>query len=521
MAQVEHAEPRFELRIGRYVVETKLGEGGMAETWLGRLEGARGFSKKVVIKTIKPSCMSPEYESMFIDEARIGARLEHPNIPRVTEFGQMPTGMPFMVQEYVDGPSIAHLLNAQAREGTFNLRMACRIASDVASALDFAYRLTDEHGRPLSVVHRDISPSNILVSRRGVAKLIDFGVASFADRETHTQTGILKGKLRFMAPEAVMRGETSHQGDLYSLGVVLYRMCVGDMPSPSDRSGPGSSIEDPRLRRPDVDAELAGIIMQCLQIHRARRFATGGDLKYALDRWMRDHGGIVSDDEIAGRISMMFPGGPREWHSREMTMSSLRSASLITHATARRHGQRPLWMALFAAVGLLLAASAVLALAALWLMTGPPKAPGIAKSRDVGLERRLDGAFVALIEGRVGEAEALLSEANAMSTDDPQLITRRAKLSHETKIHVRIRDIRALGQIEPTRALGQALELRDIHPGDEDVSALIRDLRELQPPEPADIPTAPIVPKPAPVTPKRAPRNNLLKTRVGRSPGGE
>jgi eukaryotic-like serine/threonine-protein kinase len=166
-----------EIRIGRYVVEAKLGEGGMAETWLCRLDGAKGFSKHVVVKTMRAECSTAEYHTMFADEARIGARIEHPNIPRILEFGQTDQG-PFLVQEYVDGPSVIQILRRQASSGQFNLGLGCRIVADVAGALDSAHTTLDDNGRPLGVIHRDVSPSNILVSRRGVPKLIDFGVAT-------------------------------------------------------------------------------------------------------------------------------------------------------------------------------------------------------------------------------------------------------------------------------------------------------------------------------------------------------
>ena len=526
-------DPHEEVRIGRYVVENKLGEGGMAETWLCRLEGARGFTKRVVIKTIKPACMTPEYESMFIDEARIGARLEHPNIPRVTEFGQTPTGLPFLVQEYVDGPSVTHLVRAQARIGDFNLRMACRIGSDIAGALDFAFRLADERGKPLLVIHRDVSPSNVLISRRGPAKLIDFGVATFADRQTETQTGILKGKLRFMAPEVMMRGETTHQGDIYSLGMVLYRMCVGRMPNLPETGSADGQFEPPAAVRADIDPELNAIIMRCIHPHRAHRFATGGELKQALDRWIMVHGGPVNDNEIAGRIAMLFPGGPAEWRQSEMTMSSLRSATWATREISRSRRQRTVVAALLTTFVLLLVASGLTGVAALWLLSGTDRAavitPGLPSSQlqHNEVERHLDAAFVALVEGRITDAEAQLEASRAIEVEDPQLEGRRAKLGQEIKIHVRIRDIRAVAEAQPTRALGQALELRDIHPANQDVSALVRDLRELQPKTaPAPVPprvSKPVVPAP---TPNAAPPagevgdEDILMQRVGRKPQG-
>ncbi|MCA9494745.1 MAG: serine/threonine protein kinase, partial [Myxococcales bacterium] len=185
--------------IGRYEVVAKLGEGGMAETWLCRLRGTRGFVRRVVVKTLKTEHLDvPEFHTMFADEARVGAALEHPNIPRVEELGEH-GGLPYMVQEYVEGPSLYQMLKQQRRLGSLDHRVTARIVADVARALEHAWTSTDGDGQPLHVVHRDVSPSNILISVKGPSKLIDFGVARFADRETRTEAGVLKGKLRYMA----------------------------------------------------------------------------------------------------------------------------------------------------------------------------------------------------------------------------------------------------------------------------------------------------------------------------------
>jgi len=358
-----------ELRIDRYVVESKLGEGGMADVWLCRMSGARGFSKQVVIKTIKPACRSEQYESMFVDEANIGSRLEHPNIPRVTEFAQTAEGDLYLVQEYVEGPSVQQIIAAQRALGRYDLRLAVKIGAEVASALDFAFRLRDERGRPLEVVHRDVSSSNILVSRRGLAKLIDFGVARFTDRETHTATGILKGKLSFMAPEIVSGSRPSHRSDLYSLGQVLYRLCVGR--APEGLVGSADFVLPSQLQ-PDIDPALEAILLACLQPNPENRVASGQVLAQRLERWMLAHGGPVTDAEAAARISSLFPASTAERAppSSEPGMTPRpRERSAIVPAR-----QRAGTVLVAAGVGLGLLAVATIVLVVL-LVRGPPVAP--------------------------------------------------------------------------------------------------------------------------------------------------
>jgi len=305
------------MRIGRYQVESKLGEGGMAETWLCRLNGAKGFSKRVVVKTLKADCRDPEHHTMFSDEARIGARLDHPNIARVLELGEV-LGAPFIVQEFVDGPSVFQLLRRQKLVREFDLRLGCRVVCDIARALHFAYHATDDDDRPLHVVHRDVSPSNLLVARRGTTKLIDFGVAVFDDRETRTQAGVLKGKLRYMAPEVLLRDEVTHLSDVYSLGIILYGLCVGE-PAWGGTDEVTERLKGvivrPSVRRPDIDPHLENIILQCLQLDPLQRYPNGNALAADLEEWLASHGGSVSDEYVAERLSALFPDGPRDWHT--------------------------------------------------------------------------------------------------------------------------------------------------------------------------------------------------------------
>lgn len=464
-------------RIGRYVVEEKLGEGGMAETWLALVDGIPDHY--VVIKTIMPERRTPQYETMFVDEARIGSRLLHPNIPRVIEFGRTAGGTPFMVQEFVDGPSVLELIVGHKPHGPFDLGLACRIALDIATALDFAHTATDEHGTPLQVVHRDVSPTNILVSKEGVAKLIDFGVARFSDRTTETQTGILKGKLPFMPPEAILQGAATHQGDLYALGIVLYRMCTGRMPTHVARAGAYGGFERPSARRPDVDPELERIVLRCVNTDRSHRYATGAELCGDLTAWFERRGGVMPDHEVTQRLFALF-GDPNEPPSSgtqisEPTWSPDRAPP--TPDAPPRRSRRPRgvgWMvAGVVSVGLTLGiAGAVLATLAL---TRPlPSFLGLtAESPDERVARLLDEAAGQLARSAIDDAEATLSEARDLPVTDGTLAGRRTAMLAEADLLRRVIRIEARSLVDLDDARAQALDLREEHPGSAVVTELL------------------------------------------------
>jgi len=214
--------------IGAYVLERKLGTGGMAEVYLARRTGPHGFTKRVALKRILPELSGEaEFVQMFCDEARVAATLSHPNIAHVIEFGEH-EGELFIVMEYVDGVSCSAVLRASVQRGmAIPLGAALYIAREVLLALAFAHEATDEAERPLGIVHRDVSPSNVLVSRIGNVKLIDFGITRSLLAERKTNPGELKGKLRYMSPEQILGAEVDTRSDLFAAGIVLTEMIAG------------------------------------------------------------------------------------------------------------------------------------------------------------------------------------------------------------------------------------------------------------------------------------------------------
>ncbi|MBL9108167.1 MAG: serine/threonine protein kinase, partial [Myxococcales bacterium] len=201
----------------------------MAEVYEAVREGPHGFAKRVALKRILPqSIRDPEFMAMFIEEARLAARLEHPNIVQVFDFGE-DHGELFIVMELVDGTNLNRMLRRIARDrGTIPLEVALLIGARIAGALAYAHRLVDEEGKSCAIVHRDVSPANILVSRSGHAKLADFGIATITSRLNTTEPGQVRGKLGYMSPEQVSGRGLDGKSDVFTLATVLTELVTGE-----------------------------------------------------------------------------------------------------------------------------------------------------------------------------------------------------------------------------------------------------------------------------------------------------
>ena len=213
--------------VGKYQVLERLAVGGMAELFKARAAGEHGFEKLVVVKKILPQLAAdPAFIQMFLDEARLTAQLDHPNIVHVFELGT-DADTPYIAMQWVDGVDLLALMRECARtQLRLPAQLAALIAREVLDALDYAHHATSAEGRPLGLVHRDISPGNVLVSKRGDVKLTDFGIARAAERQHKTEAGMLKGKYGYMSPEQVSGSELDGRSDVFSLGVVLIEMVM-------------------------------------------------------------------------------------------------------------------------------------------------------------------------------------------------------------------------------------------------------------------------------------------------------
>jgi eukaryotic-like serine/threonine-protein kinase len=276
-------------RLGPYELGERLGAGGMAEVFVARRAGPRGFNKKFAIKRILPQlARDSRFVAMFCDEARICAALAHPNIVQVVDFGEA-DGELFMALEYVDGVSVAKLLRAVAARGQrFPIGAALFIVSEVLRALAFAHEARDEHGQALRIVHRDVSPGNVLIGRAGEVKLTDFGIvrASFIDRRTYP--GELKGKLGYMSPEQVIGGDIDLRSDLFTVAIVLAEMLLARPMFPGrNELEILTRIYEADLRvlerhGSDLAPELLAMLRKALAREREQRFQSAAELAEML-----------------------------------------------------------------------------------------------------------------------------------------------------------------------------------------------------------------------------------------------
>ncbi|HZS39335.1 MAG TPA: protein kinase [Polyangia bacterium] len=307
------------LPFGKYQLIERLGRGGMAEVWKARIAGPGGFSKTLIVKRILPHlCEHPGFVEMFVAEARHSARLDHPAIVQVFELGDV-DGEYFLAMEYVRGRDLASVLTAHTLSGTRPPPgLGAAVAREVARALAYAHTLRDDDGRELRLIHRDISPSNIMLSFDGAVKLLDFGIAKALGPtdEAATQTGSLKGKLAYMAPEQVQSGEVDEQTDLFSLGVVLYealtgtRLFKGSTDAQTIDLVREARVSAPSLVNPEVPPELDRICLKVLAQKPEERYERAADLERELGevthelRW--------GNERIAAHLRTLFGAAPAE-----------------------------------------------------------------------------------------------------------------------------------------------------------------------------------------------------------------
>jgi serine/threonine protein kinase len=294
-------------RLGPYEILLCIARGGMASVWAARQHGARGFSRLVALKTILPELSAPDLDGMFLDEARVTARIHHPNVCEVFELIEH-RGVLALSMEWVDGDTLNNILSARPKEPALDARIAAQIMAHVASGLHAAHELRDERGAPLQLVHRDVSPQNILISRSGHVKVTDFGVAKSlgAVREA-TAIGKIKGKLSYMSPEQAQGQVLDRRSDIFSLGVVLYLATVGS--HPFRRSGEprhqqiarllSSRVKPPSELVAGYPKELEVIVMRALSRNPAERYGSAGEMARRLQDWVVATGPLVTEQQIA------------------------------------------------------------------------------------------------------------------------------------------------------------------------------------------------------------------------------
>ncbi len=278
---------------GNYELLERIATGGMAEIFRARQLGLEGFEKELVIKRILPHlAREPQFIKMFLDEARIAARLSHPNITQIYNLGAQ-GGTYFIAMEYVDGRDLREIWRmCEARGEPMPPQYACRIIAESAAALHHAHKKTNKQGKPLGIVHRDVSPQNILITRAGGVKVVDFGIAKAADSSTHTRAGVLKGKFAYMAPEQAAGARIDRRTDIFALGVVLWELLVGKRLFKRDTdvstlTAVNQCIVDPPSDYAEgIDDALDDIVKKALAKNPRDRYQESEQLQLALEGWL-------------------------------------------------------------------------------------------------------------------------------------------------------------------------------------------------------------------------------------------
>jgi serine/threonine-protein kinase len=332
------AEPRA-LRVGRYLIGERLGAGGMASVHVGRIEGAAGFQRTVAIKRLHAAMAAePDFVKMLIDEAHLASHIHHPNVVAtldvVSDEGEL-----ILVLDYVHGESLALLRRlASERGGPPTPGIAAAIAVDVLYGLKAAHDAVAEDGTPLGLVHRDVSPHNILVGLDGVARVSDFGIAKAAGRLQTTRDGAVKGKIRYMAPEQLAGERVGRAADIYAVGVVLWEMLTGEplFDAENDAATFGRVLEGkvapPSRLRAELSVELDAVALQALARRPGARFTSARAMAEALEAVVRraspgEVGAWVerlAGDRLAERASSLRSGG---WSMPRIRPTSIRTST--------------------------------------------------------------------------------------------------------------------------------------------------------------------------------------------------
>ena len=292
--------------LDRYELLLHIAQGGMARLWLAQQHGAHGFGRLVALKTILPALATEAgFRAMFLDEARVASTIRHENVAQVLDLGEE-EGILFSVMEWLDGEPLVHLNRALADADAPPLPVALllRIIADACAGLHAAHELVDGDGCPLQVVHRDVSPHNLLVEFRGTTKVIDFGIAKARNRVSQdTSAGLIKGKLAYMAPEQALGEPVDRRADIWGAGATMYRFLTGCVPYPaSDQISMlrliASGNRPPPL--PDSFPEpVRRVVDKALAVRREDRFQTAAEMQQALQDAMTAANEVASPSDVA------------------------------------------------------------------------------------------------------------------------------------------------------------------------------------------------------------------------------
>ncbi|HJL22011.1 MAG TPA: serine/threonine-protein kinase, partial [Polyangiaceae bacterium LLY-WYZ-15_(1-7)] len=290
----------------------RIARGGMAEIYLAREPGSDGRARHVVLKRVLPEREDDAaFLQMFRDEAAMATRLYHPNICHVYECGEIESHT-FMTLEWVYGATLRKLIRRAARADGIPVRIACHLIARIAGALDYVHGATGVDGRALDIIHRDVSPHNIMLGWDGRVKLLDFGIAKTSSDETDTEDGVLKGKYAYLAPEQARGERLDKRVDIFALGVVFYETLTcrplyhrgGVLPTLDAILN--EPVPSARAVAPHVPPQVDAILHRALRKRASDRYTSAGEMRDALDDYLRRHGGAVTPDEVSSFMEQIF-----------------------------------------------------------------------------------------------------------------------------------------------------------------------------------------------------------------------
>ncbi len=301
--------------LGRYELLMPVARGGMASVWAARLKGTRGFQKLVAIKTMLPGLVDdPSFERMFLDEASLASQVRHPHVIEIMDLGEQDRIL-YLVMEWVSGEALSIIMKYAATRGGIPLPIAVHIATQTCRGLHAAHELREPDGVLVGLVHRDVSPQNVLVTYDGVVKVVDFGVAKATARlDTQTEAGQLKGKIAYMSPEQLRGEKIDRRTDVFAMGILLYMMTTGKHPFRGDdqaqtiaRISSDEPATLPSMLVPGYPAGLEACLMQALAKDSAKRYPSANDMLLGLTRALPSAMRESTDEEVSEFIRRLLP----------------------------------------------------------------------------------------------------------------------------------------------------------------------------------------------------------------------
>ncbi|HEY4244570.1 MAG TPA: serine/threonine-protein kinase [Kofleriaceae bacterium] len=328
-----------------YQILGKLASGGMAEIFLARGESVAGVGRYCVLKrVIRERAKDTQFVRMFLDEARLASQLQHPNIAAVYDIGKLGDSY-FFTMEYVHGETVRALIHrAHGLRRPIPLAVALSIAAGAAAGLHHAHERNGPAGKPLGIVHRDVSPSNLMVSFEGNVKLVDFGVAKAADRATETRSGTVKGKISYLSPEQCKGGDIDRRSDLYSLGIVLWELLAVDRlyKRQSDFENMSAIVNEapplPSSRRDDIPPEIDAIVMRLLAKDPRERFQTAEEVVESIENASARAGVMLSAGAVARFVRDLFGTRPEPWMDSELRSAQQEPVTVTSQPVPRELG---------------------------------------------------------------------------------------------------------------------------------------------------------------------------------------